>query len=114
MLVSILNYLNNGFFLENVGLQNLQNCVEVSGQTKSLFQDGNQQINADGNPDLGLDGIGRCSIRSLDSQVLPMKKFDASDLIDLVSWIRTKNHRAYLSHRKRKLATLRVALDVSL
>jgi hypothetical protein len=36
--------------------------------------------------------------------VLPMKIFDAFDLIELVSWIQMKNHRAYLSHRKRKLA----------
>jgi len=33
-----------------------------------------------------------------------MKVFDVLDLIELVSWIQIKNYRAYLSHRKRKLA----------
>ena len=36
-----------------------------------------------------------------------MKKFEAIELIDLVYWIKMKNHQAYLSHRKRKLVALR-------
>jgi hypothetical protein len=46
--------------------------------------------------------------------VLPMKVFDIPGLIDLVSWIQMKNHRAYLSDRKRKLAPLKVSYHVSL
>ena len=37
---------------------------------KPLLQDGNKQINADGNPDLGFDGVWRCPVKGLDSQML--------------------------------------------
>jgi len=62
--------LNNGPFIKNVDLQNLQNCVETAGQIESLFQDGNQKINADSSPYLCFDGIGRCSVKGFDSQML--------------------------------------------
>jgi hypothetical protein len=42
-----------------------------------------------------------------------MKTFDIIDLIELVEWIQLKNYRAYLSHRKRKLATMQDASYVS-
>jgi len=37
---------------------------------KTLLQDGDQQINTDGNPDLGFDGVWRCPVKSFDSQML--------------------------------------------
>ena len=41
-----------------------------------LFDDGNKDINGDRNPNLSLDGILRCSIKSLDPEMLfdPLEK----------------------------------------
>src|SRR4030042_4267526 len=37
---------------------------------KSLLQDGNQQINADSDPYLGFDGVGRCAVKGFESEML--------------------------------------------
>ena len=44
--------------------------MEAAGQIESFFQDGNQQINADSDPDLGFDGVGRCAVKGFYSQML--------------------------------------------
>jgi len=42
-------------------------------------------------------------------RVLPLRKHTLSTLIDLVSWVQIKNHRAYLSHRRKRLVSLLVS-----
>ena len=42
-------------------------------------------------------------IRLLLETVLPMKTFSGQEATELVRWVREKNHKAYLSHGKRKL-----------
>jgi hypothetical protein len=37
------------------------------------------------------------------TNVLPLKKFTLKQSLELIRWIQEKNHRSYLSHRKRKI-----------
>lgn len=57
-------------FLKQGDAQNLQNCVEIQGQAEPFANDGHEQIAADGDPDLGFDGVLRGAIKGLDPQML--------------------------------------------
>jgi hypothetical protein len=45
-------------------------------------------------------------LRLLLKVLLPMKKYCIKSLLDQVIWIQYRNHRAYLSHRKRQLKNI--------
>jgi hypothetical protein len=38
--------------------------------------------------------------------ILPMRRHTLLSLIDLLAWIQEKNHRAYLSHRCKRLRVM--------
>ena len=57
-------------FLECVDAQNLEDFVEILWQIELLFQDGDQHINAHGDPDLCLHRVGRGAEKALDVQIL--------------------------------------------
>ena len=42
-------------------------------------------------------------LKTLLRVVLPMRSWDAKNILELVIWVQQKNHRAYLSHRRRRL-----------
>ena len=45
-------------------------------------------------------------IRTLMKIALPMRKLNSQTIIRIAHWIQTRNHKAYLSHRKRKMLAL--------
>jgi len=55
---------------KRVNAQNLQSSVQRSGQFEFLVQDGNEHVNADCDPDLGLHRVGRSAEEVFDAQVL--------------------------------------------
>jgi hypothetical protein len=63
-------YLKNGGFLEKGEAQNLQNLVGAALEPEFFLDDGYQNVDADGNPDLRLHGILRSTVEGFDTQVL--------------------------------------------
>jgi hypothetical protein len=41
-------------------------------------------------------------MRTLLEVVLPLRTYTIEDVLKLVAWVQRRNHRAYLSHRKRR------------
>jgi len=64
------NQLIQGGFLEYRDAQNLQKSVEGDRQRQFLLDDGREDINRDGHPDLCLHGIFGSPIKRLDPEVL--------------------------------------------
>ncbi|AOY57225.1 hypothetical protein [Desulfococcus multivorans] len=46
--------------------------------------------------------------------LLPMKKHSFETMIEQIFWIQTKNHRAYLSHRRRRMQETGCSRQVAL
>jgi len=46
--------------------------------------------------------------------VLPLRRYEVTDAIELVIWIQKKNHVAYLSHQRKNIAKREKVLQVSL
>ena len=70
--------------------QKLQSSVQGSGQTQLLVEDGDHQVNGDGNSDLGLHRVGTRAVVVLDSEVA----FDpAEEQLDAPSQPVNQGHR---------------------
>jgi hypothetical protein len=41
-------------------------------------------------------------MRTLLEVVLPLRKYTIEDVIELIAWVQQRNHRAYVSHKKRR------------
>jgi hypothetical protein len=57
-------------FLEKVNTDNLQNCVEAGVEIQSFLDNGHQDIDRNGDPDLGFDGVFGSAVELLDAKVL--------------------------------------------
>src|ERR1022692_4012500 len=55
---------------KHVDAQNLQNAVEAPLGLQLLFYDGHQNVNTDGNPNLGFHRVVSGAIKVFDAQVL--------------------------------------------
>src|SRR5262245_37486485 len=79
-------YKKRGFF-EQRETEDLQDFGEAAGNVEFLFDDRDEHVHADRDPDLGFYCIGASAIESLDSQMLfdpPEEQFDLpATLIEL-------------------------------
>ena len=57
-------------FLEECDAENLQNVGEAAIDLEFLLQDGDEDVDADGDPDLGLHGVLRVAVERFDAEVL--------------------------------------------
>ncbi len=60
----------NWHMLEQCDTQNLETFVEAVIEAEILFEDGHQDVHADGDPHLSLHGVDRRAVEGLDAQVL--------------------------------------------
>ena len=65
-----LKYLIHRDFFEKGDAKNLQDFSETTVDFQFLLEDGHEYVNADGDPDLGFDGVLGGSTKGLDPQVL--------------------------------------------
>ena len=63
-------YLCERGFLEKVDAQDLYQSVEIALDLESLADDGHEHVNRDGDPELGLDRVGRGAKEALDPEML--------------------------------------------
>jgi hypothetical protein len=62
-------FMKRGVF-KRMDAQNLQSSVDGTGKIELLVKDGDEQVNARGNPDLGSHVMGRGAVAALDAQML--------------------------------------------
>src|ERR1035437_1324008 len=62
--------LKNKGFLEKADAEDLQDFAEAALDSQFLLDDGHQHVDADGDPNLRLDGVDRRSVERLDPKVL--------------------------------------------
>ena len=62
-------------FLEERDRENLEQCVERGIEGEALLDDGDEDVDRDGDPDLGLHGIFGCPEEAFDTQ-MPLDPFE--------------------------------------
>ena len=63
-------YLKEGRFFEDGDTENLEDCVEPGLEIEAFFDDGDENVHRDGDPDLGFDSVLGSAEEALDAQVL--------------------------------------------